>query len=141
MINNELKKTVTQEFEYGCAIACIAFLLNLSYREAEALVGEEQAGSNRFWVKDVNELLNSQGLRYARKHIKTASRDHLMKEGTIALIRRSKLHPSGHYLIRHNDYWMDPWINLSKDKNINNAVSGYRKRLPGSVMYIIYPSD
>jgi hypothetical protein len=133
------KKPVTQDFSYGCAIACAAFLLNLSYKQTEKLVGEEQAVKERFWVKDLNEFLNSQDLEYSRKHVKTATREQIEGEGTIVLLRRSKLYPTGHYLVRHKNLWMDPWINMkSSGYDISKAKSGYRKRLPGKIMYVIH---
>jgi hypothetical protein len=133
------KKPVTQEFGYGCAIACAAFSLGLSYKQTESLVGEKQAVKERFWVKDLNEFLNSQDLEYSRKHVKTATKEQIESEGTIVLLRRSELYPTGHYLARHKNLWMDPWINM-KDSgyDISKARSGYRKRLPGKVMYVIY---
>lgn len=39
--------------------------------------------------------------------------------------------PFGHYLIRFNNQWIDPWINLP-NKNIK---AGFRKRLPGKPIY------
>jgi len=62
-------------------------------------------------------------------------------EGAIVLLRRSKVYPVGHYLIRHNDQWMDPWMNLPQDNDITRAISGYRKELPGKPMYILIPLD
>lgn len=137
----KLRKPITQEYDYGCAIACAAFALNLSYKRAANLVGESQAASTRFYVKDLNNFLNSQGLNYSRKHIKTSTKEEIKKEGTIILLRRSKLYPVGHYLIRHGDLWMDPWVNMpSSNYDISKARSGYRKRLPGRPMYVVYCS-
>lgn len=134
-----MRESITQEFDYGCGIACYAFALGLTYRQAVNKLGEEQACSPRFWVKDLTAALNQPGKSYESKHFKPLLRKQLYKEGTIVLIRRSKTYPVGHYLIRHKKHWMDPWINLSKDRNIENAKSGFRKRLPGSPMYIIFP--
>ncbi len=134
-----MRKSITQEFDYGCGIACYAFALDISYKQAIELLGPEQALSNRFWVKDLNKALNEAGLRYNSMHINDKLRKSIYKNGTIVLIRRSKKYIAGHYLIRHKGLWMDPWINLPSDNNILNAESGFRKRLPGSPMYALFP--
>lgn len=136
-----MRESITQEFDYGCGIACFAFALDLSYQLAVERLGDEQTNSNRFWVKDLTSALNQSGKNYESKYFKPYLYKRLYKEGTIVLIRRSKIYPAGHYLIRHNKYWMDPWINLPKDRNIKNAQSGFRKRLPGSPMYAIFPLE
>lgn len=135
-----MRKSVTQEFDFGCGIACFAFALGLTYQQAVAHLGEIQANSTRFWVKDLTAALNNSGKNYTARHIKPRLRSKIYEEGTIILIRRSGRYPSGHYLIRHSDHWMDPWINLPHDKDIRNAQSGFRKRLPGKPMYAIFPT-
>ncbi|MCA9347009.1 hypothetical protein KC930_00305 [Candidatus Saccharibacteria bacterium] len=134
-----MKKSITQEFEYGCGIACFAFVLGVSYKDALGLLSSKQATSDRFWVKDLNKALVDQGLLYERKYVKPHIFPYLLKEGAIVLIGRSKKYPSGHYLVRHKNTWMDPWINLPRSKNILAAKSGFRKRLPGIPKYVIYP--
>lgn len=134
-----MKESITQEFDYGCGIACYAFALGITYKQAVSALGKEQANSTRFWVKDLTAALNKSGKNYESKHFKPYLHKRLCREGTIVLIRRSKTYPAGHYLIRYKKHWMDPWINLPDDRNIKNAQSGFRKRLPGSPMYAIFP--
>jgi len=136
-----MKKSITQEFDYGCGIACFAFATNLTYKQVVNYLGQQQAFSTRFWVKDLTSALNTYGTKYVSKHVNAKVRKLIYRENAIVLIRRSKHYPAGHYLIRHNKKWMDPWINLLVDKDIKNAVSGYRKRLPGSPMYVIFPVE
>lgn len=134
-----MRKSITQEFDYGCGIACYAFALKLSYSEATKRLGKRQAVSDRFWVKDLRIALNTAGLHYTSRHIKHGTRQ-VYNEGTIVLIRRSKQYPTGHYLMRHNERWMDPWINLPYNRDITKAQSGFRVRLPGSAMYALEPN-
>lgn len=136
-----MRESITQEFDYGCGIACFAFALGMTYRQAAEHLGERQANSTRFWIKDFTHALNNSGKPYVAKYMKPAMKNKIYSEGTIVLIRRSKRYPTGHYLIRHNGQWMDPWINLSADKNIMNAKSGFRKRLPGKPMYGLLPQS
>lgn len=133
-----MRKSITQESDYGCGIACFAFATKSTYKEAEQFLGNEQAKSERFWCSDLASELNRAGRRYTHKYVKPKLRNKIYKEGTIVLIRRSRNYPFGHYLIRHNKLWMDPWINLPFDNKIINAISGYRKRLPGKPMYVLF---
>lgn len=136
-----MRESITQEFDYGCGIACYAFALGISYKKAAKQLGEQQAQSNRFWVKDLREALNKSGLSYISLHCKPQQDNPAYSEGTIVLIRRSKIYPTGHYFIRHNNQWMDPWVNLPTNNDIRMAKSGYRKELPGIPMYIILPTQ
>ena len=134
-----MRESITQEFDYGCGIACFAFALGMTYKHAADHLGELQANSTRFWIKDFTAALNNSGMSYVSRHIKPPMLRKIYKEGTIVLIRRSKQYPTGHYLIRHRGHWMDPWINLALDNDIRHAKSGFRKRLPGKPMYALLP--
>lgn len=133
-----VRKSITQKQDYGCGVACFAFVNDISYEQAEYRLGQEQANSNRFYIKDFREALVKCGLNYTSRHIKSCNQNLIYKEGSVVLIRRSKIYPAGHYLVRHENAWMDPWINLPDDNDITNAVSGFRKRLPGCAMYVLF---
>jgi len=65
----------------------------------------------------------------------------MYEDGVIVFIKRSVRYPAGHYLARMNGQWMDPWINFPNDqniKNIKNATSGFRKKLPGKPIYALF---
>jgi len=132
-----MAESVTQEFDYGCGIACYAFVLGISYKEAEVRLGPKQAKSERFWVKDLTNALNKADLHYERKYIKPHVKPLIYKHGVIVLLGRSKDYPVGHYLVRYNNTWMDPWINLPDNRNIHEAKSGFRNALPGIPKYAI----
>jgi len=136
-----MRDSVTQEFDYGCGIACFAFALNVTYQQAAHRLGDQQANSERFWVKDFIVALNKSDKHYVSKYMKPSMMRKIYKEATIILIRRSKQYPTGHYLIRHKGHWMDPWINLPTDSNVKHAQSGFRKRLPGKPMYALLPQS
>jgi len=132
-----MNKSVTQEHPYGCGIACFAFMCDLTYKQAAKFLGPKQANSNRLIIKHFVEELNRFGRNYTVKHIRRNERIEY-KEGMIVLLRRSKQFPVGHYLARHNNRWMDPRINLIVDRQNMNPQSGFRKRLPGRPMYVLY---
>ena len=133
-----MKPSIVQEHNYGCGIACFAFASDITYQDAAAYLGAAQANSDRFYVKDFAAALNQRELPYVHRYAKPHLQDKLDTEGAIVLIRRSKLYPTGHYLIRHHNQWMDPWINLPTDNRLSHARSGYREELPGEPMYILF---
>lgn len=134
-----MRKSITQESDYGCGIACFAFATNLTYRQAAEWLGEAQASSSRFWCRDLAAALNRYGLSYVSRYARPHMLEKYEVEGAIVLLRRSQIYPVGHYLIRHGQLWMDPWINLPDTRDIRQARSGYREMLPGEPMYIVYP--
>lgn len=134
-----MKSSITQESPNGCGIACFAFVCDLTYKQAEEFLGSEQAKSNRFILKHFRDELNRFGLTYSSKHIRP-DQTFTPTEGTIALLRRSKQFPVGHYLAFHNGQWMDPRINLQDDWQFQKPESGFRGSLPGEAMYILFPA-
>ncbi len=136
------KTPVKQEDQLGCGVACVSFILDISYLEALCLFkkGELRAKRLGFYCKDIIEAFNNIGIRYTYKYIKQRIRSKIYKKGTIVFIKKSKKYPSGHYLCRAQDVWMDPWINFRLDKDILKAKAGFRKRLPGKPIYAISPA-
>lgn len=128
---------VKQEDELGCAVACVAFVLQRSYKQALLLFsdGEERAKKKaNFYCPEIVRILNSGGLNYTWRKLpkKGSARFNSL---SIVFIKNSKAYPYGHFLCKYNNLWMDPWINLP-DKNIR---AGFRKALPVQATYIITP--
>lgn len=132
-----MKRFVAQEDDFGCAVACVAFVLNISYLDALRLFPN---GKNRvkiggcFSPREIASILNSQGRQYRQRYIKSYKKRHVVREGSIILIARSRRYVTGHYLVRHNEMWMDPWINLVEYPR----QGGWRKRLPGRAQMGIF---
>ena len=64
----------------------------------------------------------------------------MYQPNAIVYVKKSKKYPAGHYLCRlgYIGYkWMDPWINFP-DRDIQ---AGFRRRLPGKPVYVIFPKD
>lgn len=133
-----MKQPVTQEDEMGCGAACVAFAAGVSYREIVDVLGVQRARTAGFRLKELRDALSSYNLMYRQSHINSISRTKMYEEESIVFIRRSKRYPYGHYLVRHDDRWMDPWINLPHDKELQRARSGYRRRLPGRAQWVVY---
>ncbi len=135
-----MRTSVTQEAQNGCGVACFAFACGISYEEAAKFLGPEQAASEGFLVKHLVAELGRFGKNYQAKHVKVGTTP-IYQEGAIVLIRRSRRYPNAHYVVRHEGYWMDPWINFRRNWCLSRAKSGYRKRLPGQPWYVISPTS
>jgi len=133
------RKTVKQENNYGCGVACVAFIIGKSYRQTLKLFenGYFEASNYGFNCKDIINALSKSGLKYSYHYINSKRRRYIYKNYSIVFIKRSKQYPSGHYLCRFNHQWMDSWINFSENKNIKEAKAGFRKMLPEKPIYII----
>jgi len=116
----------------------LLFVTGLSYKNAEEFLGDDQARSNRFIVKHFRDELNRFGLKYDSRNVRP-NQTIEPTEGTVVLLRRSKQFPVGHYLVYHDGEWMDPRINLSDDRKFEDPKSGFRKELPGHIMYALIP--
>lgn len=118
-------ESITQEFDYGCGIACFALALDVTYKQAANRPGDLQYNSTRFWIKDFT------------KYMKAPTMRRIYKEGTIISMRKLKPYPTGNYLIRHKNHWRDPSINLPSNKYIKHIKSGFRKQLSGKPMFAL----
>ncbi len=129
-------KPIRQEHQMGCAVACIAFILKISYPEALRLFrnGKVRAKTKaNFYCKELVYILNNQGLFYKHKYIKKRLKNKIYQTGTIVFLKKSPKYPFGHYLVRSNGRWMDPWINFPNP----NIKAGFGKRLPEKPIYAI----
>ena len=136
-----MKQAITQQDEMGCGAACVACAAGVSYEKAVSILGKAKAQTTGFYLRDLTDGLKRLGLDYQYKHVKPSLKPLVYQEGSIVFIRRSKRYPYGHYLIRHNGQWMDPWINLLSDKQIEHARAGYRMRLPGRGQWVVFVSE
>lgn len=124
-----------QEDKLGCGVACVAFILSVDYKNALKLFidGKRKAKFEGFLCKDLVVALRIAGLSYKFKYIKAKIRKKIYKINTIVYLRKSKKYPLGHYLVRFENNWMDPWINFPNE----NKKAGFRKRLPEKPIYAI----
>lgn len=131
-------KPVAQEDGLGCAVACVAFILNIPYSKAVDLFidGRRRVkGEANFYCPEIVKILNSKGLSYKWKKLPESIKEEEIEDRSIVFVERSKKLPFGHFLSKYNNQWMDPWINLP-----NNPIKGeFRDSLPGNPTYVIYP--
>jgi hypothetical protein len=133
-----MKESITQEDNMGCGAACVAFISDQTYHNSVEILGVNKARTVGYHLKELIDGLEHFGITSYFKRLKPKNKSGTYRQGLIVFIKRSTRYPYGHYLARHNDMWMDPWMNFPYDKDIKNAKSGYRKRLPGKAQYVIY---
>ena len=133
-------RLITQKNKFGCGIACVASVLNISYERALEIfpLGKVMAKKRGFLCSEMIFYLKKAGRNYIYRYLNKKHKRKIYKNGTIVFIKRSVKYPSGHYLCRFGDKWMDPWINFQDSKDIQHAKSGFRKRLPGIAIYGIF---
>lgn len=128
-------RPITQEASMGCAIACCASLLGLSYKQMRNYFdnGKIKEQTKGFYNRDIIDALGKLGISARAFSIKRWGNKKI-KHGNIVFIGRSKNCPTGHYLLKTRDGWMNPWINYP---NLNPAKAGFQKKLPGKAVWVI----
>lgn len=136
---SNMKQSVTQELDYGCGVACFAFVCNMTFKKAVAFLGREYSVKNGWRPSDLVAELNKCGYSYKNCYVRKKPKTKYTS-GTIVLLERSASYPVGHYLVLENNKWMDPWINMPESNNLAFAQSGFRENLPGHPMYALVPT-
>ena len=132
-------KSITQKHAFGCGAACVAFASRLPYEKIIEVLGENEANERGFYCKELVGALQTLGKEYEYKYIKPHILLCLEKPGTIVFMKRGKIYTAGHFVVRSEKGWMDPWINFSENQDISKAKSGFRKELPEKPIYAILP--
>ncbi|MEK7551155.1 MAG: hypothetical protein AAB532_00990 [Patescibacteria group bacterium] len=129
-------KAIKQEHFSGCAISCVAFIIQANYQNTLRYFdkGNENAKFRGFLCSEIVKALGKAGYKF---HFKYTGRmkKYNFPNNTIVHIKKSKKYPVGHYLCLTQKGWMDSWINFPR----LNARAGFRKRLPGKPIYAIVP--
>ena len=129
-------KSVTQEDLMGCGIACVAIVLNKSYKSTKRLFDNPEYASTRgYYCPELISVLNKKLENYVFAKVSEKNKKLIDQNGTIVFIERNKKYPTGHHLIKTNKGWMNPWINFPQ---IKPAKSGFQRKLPGKAQWIVY---
>jgi hypothetical protein len=121
----------------GCAVACVAFRCGISYTRAHRLFSQrELAWPRGYYCGDVVAALAAAGYDYAFAVFDEAIHAPLLKvRGSIVFIDSCAAYPAGHYLIRAERGWMNPWTNFPRMLPVR---AGFRRRLNDRVGYILF---
>ncbi len=129
---------MTQKLDYGCGVACFAFICDMTFEQAVEFLGKEYSVKHGWRPSDLVIKLNERGYKYKNRYVRKKP-NITFPIGTIVLIERSAKYPVGHYLALGEGGWMDPWINLPISNNLSFAKSGFREKLPGKAIYALIP--
>ena len=134
---------IKQEDTFGCSVACVANLLNTTYIQARELFegGQPQAEVKGFLCQEIVDALAKAGVDSYYERLDSKSRRKIYKENTIVCIQKNNRFPYGHYLLRSGNGWLDSWNNYPEDKDLKNAKSAFRRRLPGKPTYAIFVNN
>lgn len=119
----------------GCGVACAASLINKTYQETVHLFagGAIKQRTSGFYNADFVQALAKVG--YSVKGYSAQEwGSRRIKPGTIVFAARGKQYPDGHFLLKTNKGWMDPW---KTGDSIKTARAGWRKRFPGTKEWFI----
>ena len=116
----------------GCAAACAASILGISYKKALNKFKKNHASTRGYYCKEIIDVL---GKNYTYSKVNDKTRKFVNKMGSMVFIKHSKKYPAGHYLLKTKKGWMNPWANYPK---INPAKAGFNKKLPGEAQWVIY---
>lgn len=131
-------KKIAQKHGLGCGVACVASALNVNYDEALMLFEKpENAGTLGYLCKDLVLALAMAGKSYKHKYLKNKADAVLSVPGTIVFTRFSKAYPRGHYLIKTQKGWMNPWVNFP-DTPVQAEIV---KELPAEPIYAIFSTE
>jgi hypothetical protein len=139
-----MTKYIAQKDEMGCGAACVANRLGISYDQALKLFEyPEYAKTVGYKCKYIVLALRAAGCDVRLRHVKVVNRDDVMQGniliplGAIIFLEKSEIYPFQHYVLKVDDGWLDPWINMHDDPDVAHAKAGIRKYLPGRPYYVI----
>lgn len=128
---------VTQEHSMGCAVACVASLCGISYSSALKLFDDTHLAWTRgFYCNEIVQALQKENLNFIYK--KLVASDFYFElhiAGTIVFIAPNEHYPSGHFLLKTEKGWMNPWSNFP---SMNPPQSKFEEKLPGEAEYVIF---
>jgi hypothetical protein len=129
---------VTQEHAMGCAVACVASRCGISYQKALSLfTHKEHAWTRGYYCREVVDAFAKMDLMYGFEEYdsKRNASPLIKKTGTVVFVGVNKKYPAGHYLLRTQNGWMNPWSNFPQ---MSDAQSEVCRMLPGKATYLLY---
>ena len=128
---------IAQGQGWGCAVACVASVLNISYKKALLLFDKpHQAWGRGFYCPQTCKALKKAGKEYHWAKISSKNKALIKRIGIIVFTREDKKDHLGHYVVKTKKGWMNSWVNFPC---ITPAKAGYCKKLPGKPSWVIFP--
>ena len=126
---------VSQRDQFGCGVACVAYLCKKSYDDAKTFFNSDRIHEYGCDCIDIVNALARCGFNYAYKQY--AGEYMYIPDRSIVFVGPSKIYRVGHYLVKCNDStWMNPWI---YGENVTEAQAGYQHNLlEDNIEWVIY---
>ncbi len=127
-----------QEDPMGCGIACVAFVLGISYMEATKLFTlPEKRKTLGYRSSELREALKRGGYDSFSRY--TGRIENLeINKGDIVYVKKCKLFPFGHYLVKTDGGYMDPFVNMTEvSGDYTKAGAGIRTVLSEQITMVI----
>ena len=133
-------RPVSQEHTMGCAVACVASLCSLSYKKALKLFqNKDHAWTRGYYCPEIVEALERAGHDYSYDEFDSKKHHRYLRlPGTIIFISPCAEYPLGHFLLRGELGWMNPWLNFPLMVPVQ---SGFQRKLPGEISYLLFPNQ
>jgi hypothetical protein len=134
------RPAVVQRHPMGCAVACVAFCLGLTYDETLKFFRvKSNAWLNGFYCPEITKILNASGSSvYKWRKVKGNQSSKSLADMSIIFCKPSKFYPHGHFFVKKADKeFMNPWINFP---DILPGKAGFQETLPSKISYVIEPS-
>lgn len=135
-----MRRSVTQRHLYGCAVAYLAFVLQISYTRSLKLLKKRQRIYKGSYCRELLSVLQENKQEYVYNYLSKKRLWNLSKDLTIVYTKKSQEYPGGHFLVRFNSRWMDPWVNFQVTAKVSEAKSSFRNNLPGEPIYALFPT-
>jgi len=112
-------------------------LCRISYAQALSLFKQKHNAWGRgFYCSEIVEALSKAQHQYKFSAYNSARHLKLAKQvGTIVFVGPSTQYPSGHFLLRVDEGWMNPWSNFPQMCPVRSDVVS---KLPGKITYLVY---
>ena len=135
-----MKKPIPQEDNLGCGVACTAFAAGKTYREVRPLFDDKKILRDGVYSTDIVRVLKNFGLNYDFAKVNDENYHLTLLDNAIVFIPYSKSDPVGHWLVRYNGKYMDPWVNRHERYNLN-ARADFVDELPSRPEWVAFPTD
>lgn len=128
---------VVQEHPMGCAVACVAYRCGITYEQAlTTFLAPEHAWTRGFYCEEVVSALAELQHRYSFSRYHPEEHEKFLNiPGTIIFVDPCERYPSGHFLARGLNQWMNPWSTFPKMTPVEFE---FQSGLPGPIGYVIF---
>lgn len=143
-----MRRLVRQEEDFGCGIACIAYICEIDYNEAQqSMLHPDKAQTVGYRCKALCDALNriceeKKVEKIWRTKYVGRTRNPNIPDDSIVYINKNNKYKYGHYMVKTKYGYMNPFANLDKVNGDSRfATAKYESELYGIISLIITNKD